>query len=112
MVTETVQVFRGDTDKYGNPNKTPHGTAQVVFAWGSGKQSGRFRGTRSGRDEATVITAELFVARGTDLKARDRIVRSNGEKYAVVGHQMWDQVEPLSGYDFGWMSFQVESANG
>lgn len=112
MVTETVQVFRGDTDKYGNPNKTPHGTAQVVFAWGSGRSSGaRYRPSRA-KDESTVMTAEIYVQRGTDLKARDRIVRSNGEKYAVVGHQLWDQVEPLSGYDFGWMSFQVESANG
>lgn len=111
MVTETVQVFRGDTDKYGNPNKTPHGTAQVVFAWGSGRRADRFQSSR-GKDEAATVSVQLFVERGTDLKARDRIVRSNGEKYAVVGHQMWDQVEPHGGYDFGWMIFNAESANG
>lgn len=111
MVTETVRVLRGDTDKYGNPNKNASGTAEVVFAWGAGRRADRFQITR-GKDEATTITAQIYCARGTDLKARDRIVRSNGEKYAVVGHQSWDQNDPLSGYDFGWMTFQVESANG
>ena len=111
MVTETVTVYRGDTDNRGNPNKTVHGTVHGVFAWGSGRSSGRFSGGAK-RSEGAVISAEFYVPRGTDLKARDRVLRSNGEKYAVVGHGLWDQIEPLGGYDFGWVAFQLESANG
>ena len=56
--------------------------------------------------------AEMYVRRGADVQARDRIIRSNGEKYVVSGHSLWDQVHPHTGRDFGWMMFQLESANG
>lgn len=112
MVTETVQVKRGGTDRMGVPNKSAHGTAEVVFAWGAGSRSVGSFSRKGERGESAAITGQIYVARGEDLKARDRIVRSNGEEYVIVGHALWDQDDPFGGYDFGWMVFQVESYNG
>lgn len=111
MNTETVTVYRGATDKYGNPDKQAHGTATGVFAWGPGTSSSKYRRNDT-HGESVSITAEFYVPRGTDLKARDRIRRTNGEEYTVTGHSLWDQVDPFTGHDFGWTVFQVESING
>jgi hypothetical protein len=110
---ETLEVTRGDTDKYGNPNKTPHGSIKGVFAWGPGTGTNKFSAgaLANGRSESRSLTAELYVKRGTDLKARDRIKRANGEVYAVVGHAAWDQAHPFDGFDFGYAVFQVEAVN-
>lgn len=89
-----------------------NGTVEVLFSWGIGARGqGRFGETRN-RNESAVITAEMYVRRGSDVQARDRVVRANGEKYVVVGHSLWDQNSAFSGRDFGWMGFQVQSSNG
>lgn len=111
MHTETVTVDRGETDKTGK--RTSEGTHNVeaIFGWSSGRANTRFR-SRDGRQESFSLMAEMYVRRGADVQARDRIIRSNGEKYVVSGHSLWDQVHPHTGRDFGWMMFQLESANG
>lgn len=89
-----------------------NGTVAAVWSWGIGARGqGRFSDTRT-RNESATITGELYVPRGSDVKARDRVLRANGEKYVVVGHSLWDQSSPFTGRDFGWMGFQVESTNG
>lgn len=114
MVTERVRVERGETDKYGNRNKVSDLSADVVFAWSDGSQSGRFGEGAGGpvRGESASFTGLVYVEKGTDLRARDRLVRASGEKYAVVGHSLWNQLDPFGGYDFGWVAFQVEAVNG
>lgn len=109
MITESVAVYRGGTDRYGNPNKTPHGSVDGVFAWGTGSSSYRAFPDRTGKREAQRIFADLYVPRGTDLKARDRIKRANGDEYAVISPALWDQPHPMTGHNFGWMVFQVEA---
>lgn len=109
MITETVAVFRGDTDQYGNPHKEPHGTVEGVFAWGAGSSSYRAFPDRAGKRESSRVVADLYVPRATDLRARDRIRRANGEEYAVTSRALWDQPQPQTGHDFGWMVFQVEA---
>lgn len=106
MTGESVTVYRGATDKMGNPNKASHGTVTGVFAWGSARRDKSFRG------DSHAFLAELYVLRGADLQARDRIKRANGEEYAVVGHSKWDQVHPFDDFDFEWMVFQLEAMNG
>lgn len=109
MDTEQLTVFRGGTDKYGNPNKRSNGTVDGVFAWTSKPRGAQFI---EGRGEMAEIAAELYVERDADLKPRDRIARSNGEQYRVVGHSMWNQDHPMDGFDFGWKIFLVEAING
>lgn len=104
-MTETLTVSRGATDKYAQRTTTETHTVQGVFAWHG------FTADHD-RQESAKTTAELYVARGSDIQARDRITRPNGEKYAVVGHSMWDQPHPMSGHDFAWCVFQVQSING
>lgn len=89
-----------------------NGTVQVVWSWGAGRGSGRFKSSGSDRAESTKILADIYVPRGSDVQARDRIVRANGEKYVVVGHALWDSLTAFTGHDFGWIAFQVESMNG
>lgn len=109
MVTETITVSRGKTDVMSVRSNTDH-TIQAVFTWSYGARA-HFRPNMDRRESATVV-AQLMVQRGTDLQARDRIKRSNGETYIVVGHQLWDQVNPISGMDYKWMIFELESGNG
>lgn len=105
---ETVTVYRGDTDRKGNPNKTPHGSADVVFGWGGMSPSmGRFD-----RQESAETSPEIFAPVGVDIRARDRIQRANGERYAVVGHALWDQPGGPEVFGCRWVAFQVEAMNG
>lgn len=103
---ETVSVFRGDTDRKGNPSKEPVGSVGVVFAWGGmSASSGRFD-----RQESAETSPQVFVPAGVDVRARDRLQRGNGERYAVVGHPMWEQ--SIEVFGDRWMVFQVEAMNG
>lgn len=105
MITETLTVSRGSTDKMSKRTTDATHSVEGVFSWG------RYRSDWDGRESAATTT-ELYVERGADVKARDRIARTNGEKYVVVGHPMWDQGQPQTGHDFGYMVVQLESANG
>lgn len=105
---ETVLVFRGETDRKGNPNKTPNGSVQALFAWASmTAENGEFD-----RQESASVSPQVFVVKGSDVKARDRIERSNGERYAVVGHAMWDQSAEMEVFGQSWIVFQLEAING
>jgi hypothetical protein len=104
-VTETLTVSRGATDAMGNRTTAGTHTVPGVFAW---------RGFTADRDhhDSAGTTAELYVKRDADVQARDRITRPNGQTYAVVGHAVWEQNHPITGRDFGWKVFQVESLSG
>lgn len=115
MVTETVQVKRGVTDKYGERVTDSTHSVEVTWSWGGSRTTGRF-GQPGKYVESTAFTAQLYVARGTDLQARDRLERANGETYRIVGHALWDGDFALGG---GYCDdvdaevvYQVESLNG
>lgn len=105
MRTETLTVYRGETDRYGNPNKTELGTVQGVFAWGTTNATV----PDGGRGESASTDAELFVPKDADLKAKDRVKRSNGDTYRVVGGPQWDQNHPITNRNFKYVVFRLES---
>ncbi|RUP29750.1 MAG: hypothetical protein EKK51_18805 [Mycolicibacterium sp.] len=107
MVTETLSVYRGDTDKYGNADKQLNGTIQGVVSWGQYARNGEKM-----RAESASVSVELFVKRGTDLKPRDRVVRADGQVFMVVGGSMWDQLHPMTGFDFGWTAYRLDAVTG
>lgn len=110
---ESVTVYRGDTDRKGNVIKESHGTVDVAFAWGtSGRSAGRFSSSTDDRQETADITSQVYALKGTDLRSRDRIERSNGERYAVVGHPLWEGPNELEVFGQAWVVFQVEAMNG
>lgn len=49
----------------------------------------------------------LFLPRGTGVQAGDRLTYQ-GRKYLVMGARNWDQDHPLTGDDFGWMTFGLQ----
>lgn len=108
MRGEKLTVYRGATDRYGNASKSAYGVVEGVLSSGRAR-----RDSGSGkRSDGSTRSSELFVARGADLKARDRVERANGEQYAVVGPAEWDQNFPFDGFNFGVMVFQLEAING
>lgn len=108
-ISETLVVYRGGPDKYGNPDGKVNGTIQGLIGWGFSRGP-RFTDLRG---ESNKVQATLFVRKGTDVKVRDRIVRSDGQKF-VVGPVMWDQDEPFGGDPFldEDVVHQLESVNG
>ncbi len=98
-------MFRGDTDRHGEPGKQPHGTVQGVIAWAS------VNDTDMPRAETSATVADLYVPDGTDVRARDRIKRTNGDYYRVIGGAQWDQDHPFTGRKFGWTVYRLESMN-
>lgn len=104
MAFETFTVLRGDTDKYGNPTKDVYGTVTGVLSPETQQPSTPV----GGRGENASAGAGLWVVKGTDLKARDRIKRANGDAYRVVGGAQWDQNHPVTNRNFGWVVFNLE----
>jgi hypothetical protein len=103
---ESVTVYRGDTDRKGNVSKAASGSVDVAFGWGGLSRS------RSDYQESADTSPQIYAVRGTDIQARDRIERSNGERYSVIGHPLWWQPNELEVFGFVWVVFQVEAMNG
>lgn len=112
MIGESITVFRGDTDKYGNSSKSEHGTVEGLFAWGPGVTTTRARTNDSLKGESAEAQIEFYAPRGADLKPRDRIRRANGQEFRILAGPMWDQVHPFDGFDFGWALYQVVTVSG
>ena len=117
--TEPVIVFRGATDGRGNVSKAPvvgaddlPVTVDVAFAWATSSRAGGVSAARGGRRESAEFTPTVYAPKGSVLQARDRIERANGERYAIVGHAMWDQPGGLDVFGQSWVCFEVESQNG
>lgn len=108
MHTETLTVLRSDDDRYGNTNEQDIGTVQGVLSWGTVTPST----PESGRGESASTGAELFVSKGTDLRATDRVKRANGATFRVVGSAQWDQPHPLSGRSFSRVVYRLEYIAG
>lgn len=113
--TEPVIVFRGATDGRGNVSKAPvvgaddlPVTVDVAFAWGGW---GGVTVSAGGRRDSAEFSPTVYAPKGSVLQARDRIERVNGERYAIVGHAMWDQ-PGISVFGQSWVCFEVESMNG
>lgn len=106
MITETLTVERGATDRMGNRTIEGTHTIQGVIAWGTYSRRDGVRGESAKGD------AELYAASNVDLRARDRITRSNGQKFAVVAGPQWDQPHPLTGHDYGLCVFTLETVTG
>lgn len=60
-------------------------------------------------DDVTMFTqsGELYVPRGSDLRAGDRLTFS-ARKYELMGVANWDQDQPFTGDDFGWVAFKIQ----
>lgn len=115
-MTETITVHRGATTNTGARENGPTHTVEGLFAWSnSGRSSSRYT-PNSGRQESAQITAQLYVPRGADVQARDRLARANGQGYAVVGHALWGEDFPFDEYGDAdlddWVAFQVVSMTG
>ncbi|GAA2803065.1 hypothetical protein GCM10010533_47060 [Mycolicibacterium pallens] len=106
MIGETLTVSRGSTDNRGNRTTTGTHTITGAFGWG------RWSRTPGERAESSKGTAELYVSGGTDLQVRDRVTRSTGQIFAVVGGPFWDQAHPLTGYRFDWAVYELEAVTG
>lgn len=53
-------------------------------------------------------TGTLFVPRGTGIQVGDRTTYQD-RKYLVMGARNWDLDHPLTGDNFGWMTFALQA---
>lgn len=106
MKGETLQVLRGDTDRRGNASKGASHSVEGIFAWGTtGRATSKFS-PQEERQESATISVELYVPRTADVKQRDRLRRSNGQTFEVLGSPTWDSDSP-KGTNFKWKLLQV-----
>lgn len=106
MIGETLSVARGSTDKKANRETTSTHTITGVIGWGTWSPN------RGERAESAKGDAELYVAKGVDLRTRDRVTRSSGQTFAVVAGPLWDQPHPMSGRHYGWSVFTLHAMSG
>lgn len=99
----TIEVFRKTTnDRHGDKVLHSVGTIDnVVIVWGSPHS------LDSGEEFSSMIT-DVYCPRGAAIRltARDRF-KFNGDTYAVIGDPSWDELNPATGYDFGYYAAQV-----
>lgn len=106
---EPLGVSRANTDRYGNRTETPVAPISGSFEWATPRWNSA---TANGRSNMDAETVRLYVERGTDLRARDVVLRANGEKYTVLGRAQWDQSYLAYGdYDFGYAIYALEAVN-
>jgi hypothetical protein len=54
------------------------------------------------------IYGTIFVPRGSNVQSNDRF-RYKGHDFRVLGWAQHDQNHPLTGEDFGWVSYLIEA---
>ena len=90
----------------GNRVTTETHTVGGCLSWGTWSRN------LNERAESSKGSAELYAAKGVNVRKRDRVSRANGQTFAVVSDAMWDGVHPLIGHDFGVVVYQLEAVNG
>lgn len=113
---ESLQVMRGFTDSTGTRTTVSTHSIEGMISWNFSRDaSGRYTAQMTGRESAQIM-ALLIVPVGADVKPRDRVVRGNGEMFAIVGYDMWAEGNPLVDETFdpvaNYMVFQLDSVNG
>ena len=106
MIGETLTVSRGHTDARGNRVTTGTHTIAGVLAWGTWSRN------PNQRAESAKGDAQLYAAKGTDLRQRDRVSRGSGQTFAVVAGPHYDGLHPLTRHDFGVAVYQLEAVTG
>lgn len=64
---------------------------------------------RTGNGPRYVQGGTVFLPRGLDRKSGDRFTH-NGVKYSLIGAARGDQNHPITGDDFGWVTWSFEGS--
>lgn len=62
-------------------------------------------------ENAVVVAPQLFVPRGSDLKAGDKFTYQ-GQTYFVVGAVKWDIDQSFTGQSMGYVEFEITAEKG
>lgn len=110
----SVEVYRNadSRDRHGDKSIPPLvGTIDhCVFQWASAASVGlRYHAANDFR-EGSDLNAVLFAPRDNPLQIqpRDRL-KFGGHWFQVVGDRAWDELNPATGYNFGYYMVQVET---
>ena len=63
---------------------------------------------KGGTQSRFLIYGTVFVPRGSDVVSND-MFRYKGHDFRVLGWAQHDQNHPLTGEDFGWVSYLIEA---
>jgi hypothetical protein len=89
------------TEQFGEEDFTDLSVVGVVISLSAPSRGVDTRFTQDGT---------MFAPRGADIQAADRF-SYQGHWFRVVGWARGDQNHPISGDDFGWMTFAIEAAS-
>ncbi|MBS1696378.1 MAG: hypothetical protein JST91_29685 [Actinobacteria bacterium] len=99
----TASVYRSTRDRMGDKtSETLLATVDHVVY-----QPGVWNPTTGEFEESASQTSTLFFPRGTDVRAKDRVVM-DGRLYRVVG-TAWDEDHPSTGRSFAYFAVAVET---
>lgn len=108
---QTIKVYRHTKDRFGDKvGETYVGDIEhCVLQWASSSSVGLRFHPSNDFEESFKLSAVIFCPRDAAIKLepRDRFVY-NGKTYQVAGERAWDQLNPATGYDYGYYMIQVE----
>lgn len=99
--------FERPQDPFGN-SWTQLGDFPALVELSAPTSGPSFEGVQTTDVTAFTPGGTLFVPRGTAVQAGDRITYQD-RKYLLMGARNWDLDHPLTGVDFGWMTFALQS---
>lgn len=105
MIAKLLTVKRGVTDARGN-----RATAKTITISGVIAPGGQSHNTGQ-HGESNAGDATLYVAHGTDVQVRDRII-DDDFVYNVISGPDWDFPHPLTGHDFGLAVYTLLNSTG
>ena len=106
---ETITIVRtlAGKDRHGDPlgDDTSHTIAFCGVDWNAAYSNQTFQ-------DVQITDVDLFVPRGADIVASDKVELPDGRLFRVQGKPMWDQLHPMTGTDFGYKLVRLREVSG
>lgn len=87
-------------------NFSPIGLVPALVELNPPTSGPAFMGVQTEDVTSYTESGTLFVPRGADVRAGDRCTYQ-GRNYLLMGARNWDTDHPMTGDDFGWMTFAL-----
>jgi len=105
---QTVTIVRVPArNRHGDPigDDASHTIESCGVDWNATASNTQFQ-------DVQTTDVDLYVPRGADVVASDKVELSDGSTFRVVGRPMWDQVHPMTGEDFGYKLVRLREVSG
>ena len=98
--------LRRPTENFGEDTFTEAASVNAVVSLSP--PAHKSSGGGGGEPSRFFVYGTMFVPRGSDVVSND-MFRYKGHDFRVLGWAQHDQNHPLTGEDFGWVSYLIEA---